>query len=331
MKENQIPFLICLAAVIMLACGQTTPSIITPPENQRITATTSDGQTPASLTPEQQVFEPVPSGDATHSMSLGGQERTYILHVPPTYDPSQLTPLVIIFHGFGLDAEEMIRITGFNAQADLSGFLAAYPNGTGRKSSWNGGDCCGEAAVKNVDDVGFVRAMIEEISQSINLDRKRIYATGFSNGAIMSYRLACDLSDRIAAIGPVSATQNAKTCQPSRPISVIHFHGTNDKLNPYEGGTSSGSVEFPSVKDTIQLWIRINGCPTPAQSSESGNIVHETFSPCAQGTAIELYTINGGEHAWPGGESVSSEIGEPTTEISATHLMWEFFNNHPMP
>jgi len=346
-------FLICLAFIIVLACGQTTPSTTTPTDGQELIKPTSGGQTTPSTTtptdgqelikptsggqssvsppPGNKVFEPVPSGDSTHSMSFSGEQRTYILHVPPTYTPSHTIPLVFIFHGFGLDAEEMIRITDFNTQADASGFIAVYPNGTGRKSSWNGGDCCGEAAVKNVDDVGFVRAIIEEISQSINLDRKRVYATGFSNGAIMSYRLACDLSDMIAAIGPVSATQNARTCQPGRPVSIIHFHGTDDDLNPYEGGTSSGSVVFPSVKETIQLWIGLDSCPTQSQTEESGNIVHETYAPCAQGAAIELFTILGGKHAWPGGESVSSEIGEPTTEIAATTLMWDFFEAHPMP
>jgi polyhydroxybutyrate depolymerase len=329
-KNSYFTLLFYLVFVIMLACGKTTSSTITPTNEQETTMPTSVSFPSVSPTVEKPAFESIPSGDTTHSMSFGGEQRIYILHVPPMYDPSQARPLVFIFHGFGLKAEEMIRITDFNSQADASGFMVVYPNGTGRKTSWNGGDCCGEAAIKNVDDVGFVRAMIQELSKSVNLDRKRIYATGFSNGAIMSYRLACDLSDMIAAIGPVSATQNARTCQPDRPVSIIHFHGTDDELNPYEG-TSSGSVVFPSVKDTIQLWVGLDSCPTLAQKEESGNIVHETYTSCSQGTAIELYTIQGGEHAWPGGESVSPEIGEPTTEIAATPLMWKFFEAHPMP
>lgn len=296
----------------MPACGQTAPSLTPPAANQ----------TSGTLSP----------GDTARSLPYGREERTYVLHIPSVYDSSRATPLVLIFHGFGLNAEEMIRITGFNAQADASGFIAVYPNGTGRKPSWNGGDCCGEAAARKVDDVGFVRALIEDLSKLANIDRKRIYATGFSNGAIMAYRLACELSDQIAAIGPVGATQAVQTCQPGRPVSVIHFHGTNDQLNPYDGGYSSGGmVNFAPVKDTIQFWVKQNGCPVQAQVEQSGNIVNERYTPCAQGMAVELYTIVGGEHAWPGGESVSEEIGAPTTEISATPLIWEFFVAHPMP
>ena len=311
-KSYTLLFCTCLVPLVMLACGQTAPSLTLPPAIQ----------TSETLAP----------GDTTRSLSYGGEERTYVLHIPSVHDPSRAAPVVLIFHGFGLNAEEMMRITGFNAQADTSGFIAVYPNGTGRKSSWNGGDCCGEAAARKVDDVGFVRALIEDLSKLVNIDQKRIYATGFSNGAIMAYRLACELSDQIAAIAPVSATQAVQTCQSGRPVSVIHFHGTNDQLNPYDGGYGPGGmVNFAPVKDTIQFWAKQNGCPVQGQVTESGNIVNERYSPCAQGTAVELYTIVGGEHAWPGGESVSEEIGAPTTEISATPLIWEFFAAHPMP
>jgi polyhydroxybutyrate depolymerase len=311
-KPYPLLFCMCLVLVVMPACGQTGPSL-TPP-------------------PALQTFETLAPGDTTRSLSYGGEERTYVLHIPSAYDPSLATPLVLIFHGFGLNAEEMIRITGFNAQADLSGFVAVYPNGTGRKPSWNGGDCCGEAAAAKVDDVGFVRALIEDLSKSVNVDHKRIYAAGFSNGAMMAYRLACELSDQVAAIAPVGATQAVQTCQAGRPVSVLHFHGTNDQLNPYEGGYGPGGVvSFAPVKDTIQFWVKQNGCPVQAQAKEAGNIVNERYSPCAQDTAVELYTIVGGGHAWPGGESVSEEIGAPTTEILATPLIWEFFTAHPMP
>lgn len=308
---NPVLLWLCLVSVIVLACGGTAP-----PATQPVTQTS----------------EPLAPGDTTRSLSYDGEERTYILHIPPARDPSQPTPLVIIFHGFGLDGEEMVRITGFSAQADISGFIAVYPNGTGRKLSWNGGDCCGEAAINGADDVGFVRALIAELSTLVKIDQERIYATGFSNGAIMAYRLACELSDRIAAIGPVGATQAVETCQPARAVSVIHFHGTNDLLNPYDGGPGpGGGVDFAPVKDTVQFWVEQNGCPAQSQVEESGDILHERYDPCGQGASVELYTIVGGEHAWPGGESVSEQVGAPTTEISATPLMWEFFSAHPMP
>jgi polyhydroxybutyrate depolymerase len=120
-------------------------------------------------------------------------------------------------------------------------------------------------------------------------------------------------------------------CQPGRPISIVHFHGTADRLNPYEGGEGPRSgTEFVSVKDNIQFWVQADGCPAQAQVEQNGSVVHESYAPCEQGESVELFTIQNGEHAWPGGESVSAEIGEPTKEISATSLMWEFFEADPL-
>jgi len=311
MARERIRFLVFftfLLLVISLACGQSTPT---------------------RISPSSPVIE---AGDVTRSLTFDGKERSYLLHIPPGIDPDHATPVVLIFHGFGLSGEEMVRISGFNEQADAEGFFAVYPEGSGSTPAWNGGDCCGEAALKQVDDVGFVHALLEDLSTLIDVDPKRVYATGFSNGAIMAYRLACELSEQIAAIAPVSATQALQDCQPGRPVSIQHFHGTADRLNPYDGGYGpGGSVNFASVKDTIQFWVTQDMCPPQAQRSESGNIVTELYTPCDQGAEVELYTIMDGEHAWPGGESVGEGIGQPTSEISATKLMWEFFTDHPMP
>jgi polyhydroxybutyrate depolymerase len=193
---------------------------------------------------------------------------------------------------------------------------------------------CGEAARDDVDDIGFVRALIDELAVSMNIDLRRVYATGFSNGAIIVYRLACELSDQIAAIGPVAATQildDQEVCHPARSVPIIHFHGTADNLNPYEGGTTSAGFEFLSVEEAMGFWAEWNACAIPPQRSESGTILHDVYNRCSQGSALELYTVEGGEHAWPGGEAVSAQIGEPTMEISASQLIWEFFNAHPMP
>ena len=300
--------------LLILACGRTIP-------------------TQQALSPVGQI-ETLEPGDSKRSLVYAGIERTYALHIPAGYDATRPTPLVLAFHGIGLNAEEMIRISGLSEQADTSGFIVAYPNGTGENKSWNGGHCCGEAAKNNVDDVGFVRALIDELAMLINIDPGRIYATGFSNGAIMVYRLACELSDRIAAIGPVAATQildDQDACHPARSVPVIHFHGTADRLNPYDGGTTSAGFEFVAVEDAIGFWAEKNACPDPLLRTKSGSIQHEVYAPCAQDSAIELYSILDGEHAWPGGEAVNPQVGEPTMEISATPLMWGFFATHSMP
>ena len=298
----------------ILACGGTVPA----------SQTTAPGYANESSNP----------GDQIRVINFAGLERTYVLHIPPGYNPAKPAPLVLAFHGIGLDANEMMRISGLNTQADKSGFIVVYPNGSGATKSWNGGRCCGEAAKNNVDDVGFVRALIDELAGSLNIDQDRVYATGFSNGAILVYRLACELSDRIAAIGPVAATQirdDQEVCHPSRNISVIHFHGTADRLNPYEGGTTSVGYEFLPVSEAIGFWVNQNACPTPIRSEVTDSIQHDEYVPCIDNSAVELYTIMEGEHAWPGGQAVSVQVGEPTMELSATPLMWEFFKAHSLP
>ena len=254
-------------------------------------------------------------------------------HSSPDYHSRRPIPLVLAFHGLGLDAGEMARISKLSEQADAAGFIVAYPNGTGEKQSWNGGHCCGEAAKYQVDDLSFVRALLDELASIANIDPS-LYATGFSNGAIFVYRLACELPDRIAAIGPISATQvrnDQEVCLPTRSVPVIHFHGTADRLNPYEGATTVAGFEFVAVKDAIKFWAEANACPDQPESTTAGSIQHEVYAPSAQKTTVELYTILGGEHAWPGGEAVSAQVGEPTMEIYASPLIWEFFAAHPMP
>jgi polyhydroxybutyrate depolymerase len=322
--------------LLIIACGRTARTQPAPaPTGQVVSTEPVGGMTPTQPAPAPTIqTEQLEPGDTTRSLVYAGIERTYILHIPTGYDGTHPTPLVLAFHGIGLNAEEMIRISGLSDQADSTGFIVAYPNGTGESKSWNGGHCCGEAAKNRVDDVGFVRALIDELAGLANIDPIRVYATGFSNGAIMVYRLACELSDRIAAIGPVSATQiedDQQTCHPARSVPVIHFHGTADRLNPYEGATSSAGFVFVSVEAAIRFWVEKDGCPGPMQRTESENIQHDVYAACAQDSAVELYTINGGEHAWPGGQAVSPQVGEPTMEISASPLMWDFFAAHPMP
>ena len=336
-----------IALTLILACGRTAPAPA-PTQSEAIPEDTAASTAPAptqteaipedTATPEVSIPEEtaapevsIPSGDHARTLTFNGMERSYILHIPPGYDQSQPTPLVLAYHGITLNAQEMMRISGFSAQADKDNFLVAYPEGSGTKQSWNGGECCGEAMLKKVDDVGFTRAMIEDVAKLVNVDHSRIYATGFSNGAIMVYRLACDLADLIVAIGPVAAAPAISSCNPSQPVSVIHFHGDADRLNPYEGGSRSGGSDFMSVEASIDQWVGLNSCPTQAQETQSGNIIHRIYAPCQQNSAMELYKILGGEHAWPGGEAVSQQVGEPTDEIDATALMWAFFKEHTRP
>ena len=282
---------------------------------------------------------PAPSADATRTLMFGGIQRSYILHIPPSYDGSHTLPLVLDFHGGGGNAQSQRRTSGFESLADGKGFIVVYPDGTGRLGdkilTWNGGTCCGYAVAKDMDDVGFIRALIADLQTVAKVDTKRIYATGLSNGGIFSYRLACDAADLIAAIGPVAGTLNSSPCNPKEPVSVIHFHGTADEHLPYDGGVGDKSlagVDFASVKDSIDSWVRFDQCPALPQTESFADIRHDIYSNCANGTAIELYTVVGGKHAWPGSDGPAWPGGDqPTQTISAAELIWDFFAAHPKP
>ncbi len=232
-----------------------------------------------------------------------------------------------------------MRTSNFSALADQKNFIVAYPNGNGRLAdkllTWNGGTCCAYSVTHNIDDVGFIRDVITQIESQYKIDPKRIYATGLSNGAIFSFRLACDTSDIFAAIAPVSGTLNYARCNPAQPVSVIEFHGTDDEHVPYSGGNGDKSlttVEFASVKDSINFWLKADQCGSTPQTESFSDIKHDSYSGCAYGTAIELYTIIGGKHAWPGSDGPAWPGGdEPNHTISATQLIWEFFAAHPKP
>lgn len=228
-------------------------------------------------------------------------------------------------------------MTGFNGVADQNGFAVVYPNGTGQLSddkllTWNGGNCCAYAQEKNVDDVGFVRAIVTDLQPLLNIDPKRIYATGMSNGGILSQRLACEAADIFAAIAPVMGTLNFLPCNPSQPISVIEFHGTGDQNIPDDGGFGPKSlvnVDFTSVQDSVGFWVSFNKCSPQPQTNSFNDIQHKTWTACTGSTSVELYTIVGGGHAWPGGQGGWSDSDQPTMTISATQLFWKFFAAHP--
>jgi polyhydroxybutyrate depolymerase len=172
------------------------------------------------------------------------------------------------------------------------------------------------------------------LQSTIEIDTNRIYATGMSNGGIMSQRLACEAADLIAAIAPVAGTLNFSPCTPSRPVSVIEFHGTADQHLPYEGGFGPESlvdVNFASVQDSIDFWTAFNGCVHQPQTDSFADIQHESWRECKDSTAVELFTVINGGHSWPGGETGRPRADQPTQSISATELIWDFFEAHPKP
>lgn len=263
-------------------------------------------------------------GDSVRTLTLGGATRTYRLHVGRAYAPTRPAGLVLSFHGYTSDAAQQELYTGMDALADARGWLVAYPQGTA--NSWNGGQCCGEATRTGVDDVAFVRALIARVSAEFCVDDARVYATGMSNGGFLSHRLACELADRIAAIAPVAGVLGIPACSPSRAVPVLHFHGTLDALVPYNGG---GVLAFTSVADTMRGWATRNGCSgAPAEFLRRGIVRCERWSGCRDDASVELCTVEGGGHTWPGAFPVAA-LGVTTRDVSASEMMLDFFARHP--
>lgn len=263
-------------------------------------------------------------GTQTWTVHSGGVARSVRVHVPPGYDHRQPTPVVLGFHGLGSNAGQQAALSRMDAKSDAAGFLAIYPEGTGDTPSWNAGACCGEATQQDVADVAFVRDLVAIARERLCVDDDRVFATGMSNGGFLSHRLACELADRVAAVAPVAGVIGVTSCSPSRPVSVMHFHGTADTLVPYTGSPLLG---FPGVMTTATEWAVRNGCDaTPASESVAPDVRCDTWSGCDAGTEVTLCTVEGGGHTWPGGTPLPFGV---TSGYSATDAMWEFFLRHP--
>lgn len=277
----------------------------------------------------------------TRSLTVNGLERTYVVHVPPGLDPQKPAPVVLALHGATMTGPLMAWFSGLNAKADEAGFIVVYPNGTGRRSSyfWNAGNCCGEAAHDRVDDVAFIRAVLGDLTRMHRIDPKRVFATGLSNGAMMAYRLASELPDRIAAVAPVAGTMATDDCRPTRPVPVLHVHGTDDEYVPFGGGKGAKSISglpHRSVEATIAAWVRANGCrmepateELPDRTGDEMRLTRTTYRGDAAGAEVVLVTVAGGGHTWPGRPG-SAALGRSTRSVSANDLIWEFFERHPM-
>jgi polyhydroxybutyrate depolymerase len=285
---------------------------------------------------------PLPPGDHIRTLEVDQRSRSYLVHIPKSYDGTKAVPVVLAFHGGGSNAQVMVQFCGLNDKADQEGFIVVYPSGTGRLEkllTFNAGNCCGYAMEQKVDDVAFTRALLDDLGKAAKVDPKRVYATGMSNGAMISYLLASELSDRIAAIAPVGAPMGTEKWNPKRPVSVIHFHGTDDQFAPFKGGKGKGvsGTDFYSVDHSIRAWVKANGCkeePTitklPKKVDDGTAVEVKTYGGGKDGSEVVLVVIESGGHTWPGREPKVKFLGKSTKNVSANDLMWEFFQKHPM-
>jgi polyhydroxybutyrate depolymerase len=255
--------------------------------------------------------------------------------VPASYDGSQAVPLVLVLHGSGGSAEIANRISGMSAKSDAAGFLAVYPEGTGTSATFNAGLCCGYAGRTMTDDVSFMRDVVADVSADYLVDARRIYAAGMSNGAMMVHRLGCEMSDVLAAIAPVAGALEVD-CAPAGPVSAIVFHGKADRIVPYAGGPAETvprgmDADYEPVSTAVDVWATTGGCTGATDEQVSASVVRQVRTGCLAGYGVELYTVDGGGHAWPGGEPAWAGGDVPPTEVVATDLIWDFFAAHPKP
>jgi polyhydroxybutyrate depolymerase len=271
----------------------------------------------------------IPDGQSTHTIEVGGISRTFRVYRPPGL--SDGAPLVVMLHGgFGTGAQAE-HSYHWDSEADAGHFLVAYPDGLTR--AWNAGSCCGEPHRTNTDDVAFISAMVGAIERDMPIDRGRVYATGMSNGAMMALRLGCQ-TDIFAAIAPVAGTL-LTDCSGARPTSVLQIHGTADERVPYNGGPSKAfsadgkaRVDGPSVESVNAMWRGIDNCGQP-DATTSGVVTTQT-AECADGRTVELLSVQGAGHQWPGGDPspIAQRLGKippPSTAIDATDTVWQFF------
>lgn len=271
------------------------------------------------------------------TIELGGLTRRYYVHLPSGRHKREGLPVVIALHGGGGHAANISRMSGLSAVADREGFAVIYPDGSGRFSgrllTWNAGNCCGYALDRDVDDVSFLRLLIDSAVAKYRLDPERVYMTGLSNGAMMAYRAACELSDRIAAIAPVAGALNFEGCTPKNPVSVMAIHGTADQNVPYDGGNAGGRRidrrprTDKSVSYAIDFWRRVNSCTGSPRRPIRGNVSVEDYTSCSNGSEVKRVTLEGGGHVWPGGRKGRVLADEPDVGYPASEEIWRFFKD----
>jgi polyhydroxybutyrate depolymerase len=273
-------------------------------------------------------------GDHVVTVTSGGITRKSRIHVPLSYNPKKGTPLVFNFHGVHQDAIQEEVLTGMDVTSEARGFIVAYPDGTGGflDQSWNAGNCCGPAGESNVDDVAFVRTLLASLEEDYCVDPARIYATGFSNGAYFTNRLACEMADVFAAVAPVSGilSLDQLNCTPARPIPYLGFHGTADPVVIFNGGTGILGHPNAPVEETVALWRAKDGCSAASTVIyKKGDVTCTRWGQCAAGGDVIQCIIAGGGHTWPGGVP-TLVVGKTTFDVSANSAMADFFEAHPM-
>jgi polyhydroxybutyrate depolymerase len=341
MRKTDLLIALAIATLVLLLFVPSPGAAQDGPIRQRIKERLMqrDQQRAKSETPAGTDSRITAAGDYSFTIQHDGLARTYRVHVPAKYDPAISAPLLVALHGGGGSMDYMANDTYYGqiGKSESEGFVVVFPNGysklkSGKFATWNAGNCCGGARDGNVDDVGFIRQMVANLTRQLSIDRDRIYATGMSNGGLMAYRLACEMSDVFRAIAPVAGTDNTRSCNPAKPVSVLHIHAKNDSHVLFAGGAGPDAqdeakvTQFTSVPDTVSRWARLNGCSaTPRRILDKAGAYCEVYAPCRGSAQVQLCVTESGGHSWPGGHKPRGDE-PPSRAISANDVMWDFFN-----
>lgn len=275
---------------------------------------------------------------------VDGRERTALLYLPRSWQSQRPAALVYVLHGGGGWAGFMADDDryGWLAQAERAGFILVFPSGYskwpgGRLATWHAGGCCGDARDRGVDDVAYMRALHQRITAQLPVDAGKVFATGMSNGGMMSYRLACEWSDVLAAVAPVAGTDATLRCQPARPVSVLHIHARDDTHVLFNGGAGpdafrdrSKVMDFVSVPQTVARWVGRQHCEgTPRRTLSAPGAQCDAHAACDGGTTVSVCVTEAGGHSWPGTAApVRRGKGQPSQALRATEVIWQFFEAH---
>lgn len=343
MLMQRLSLVIAVLVLSVLACRQNAPATApaVEPTRQEISSSAP------SLEPTKQEISPTPSLEPTNpplpavtpteltsnyipnagqtiagEIESGGVTRTYLLHIPPNAQSGQPAPLILNFHGLTSNGREQELLSGMSQAAEAYGAFVIYPDGL--DEHWNVAP-----GPEGDADLQFVRDLIQSLSSAYPIDPRRIYATGISNGGGMTNRLACEMSDVIAAIAPVAGAFNMwKNCSPNRPVPVLEFHGLDDQIAPY-AGVGRGNVE-PPIHDWAAAWADRNDCDRASVIvSKTSTMTVEQWNNCKANATVTLYTLSGHGHSWPGTTYLPAAI--TSQEVNATDLILQFFQAHPLP
>ena len=324
MKRLAAPALLAAFALIVTACSEaSSPGAVIPGTSEPTPVATNSPDGGSSASPATNA----PSGVTTGILRHGGLQRSYRLFVPA--NASAPMPLLIGLHGGLGSGQQFAENSQFEREAQLKGFVAVFPDGVAR--TWNGGNCCGQAAARDIDDVGFLADLIEHIATTLPIDRERIFMAGHSNGGIMAFRFGCERPDLVRAVGSVAGSLEIPSCPASSGTSLLAIHGDADQSHPLDGGQgprSIAGVDFVSQERSLELWTAGMRCEAEPEHSVAGAITSTNWTNCKDGARATLIIIADADHPWPGGVGGRPEAqGRTSAAIDATTTLWAFFES----